>query len=40
MVKSSGCTQRDYPENQDAKTEKLGCHWKLKDRNVTVVNRV
>ena len=32
--------QRPYQEKQDIKAEKLGSHWKLKDRNVTVVNRI
>ena len=33
-------TQRHYQKKQDIKAEKLGSHWKLKDRNVTVVNQI
>ena len=40
MVNSIGYTQRHYQKKQDIKAEKLGSHWKLKDRNVTVVNRI
>ena len=40
MVNEIGYTKRRYPENQDIKAEKLGSLWKLKDRNVTVVNRI
>ena len=33
-------TQRNYQEKQDIKAEKLGNHWKLRDQNATVVNRI
>ena len=40
MVNSIGYTQRHYQEKQDIKTEKLESHWKLKDQNATVLNRI
>ena len=40
MVYSIGYIHRNYPEEQDTKAEKLGSCWKLKDRNVTVVNLI
>ena len=40
MVNSIGYTQRHYQEKQDIRAEKLRRHWKLRDRNVTVVNRI
>ena len=40
MVNSTGYTQRHYQKKQDIKAEKLDSHWKLKDRNVTVVNQI
>ena len=40
MVNPIGYTQRHYSEKHDAKAEKLGGHWKLKDRNVTVTNLI
>ena len=39
MVNSIGYTQKhDQEKRDDIKAEKLGIHWKLRDRNVTVVN--
>ena len=32
MINSTGYTQRHYQEKQDTKAEKLGSHWKLRDR--------
>ena len=40
MVNLIGYTQRHYQEKQDIKAEKLGSHWKSKDRDVTAVNRI
>ena len=40
MVNSTGYIQRHYQKKQDIKAEKLGSHWKLKDRNVTMVNQI
>ena len=40
MVISTGYTQRLYPEKKDKKAEKLRESLKLKDRNMTVVNRI
>ena len=37
MVISVSYTPRHYQEKQDIKAEKLGSHWKLRDRNATVV---
>ena len=35
MANSVGYTQRHYQKKQHIKAEKLGSHWKLKDRNVS-----
>ena len=40
MINLIGYTQTHYQEKQDIKAETLGSHWKLKDRNVTVANRI
>ena len=40
MVNSTGYTLRHFPERKDTEAEKLGSHWKLKDWNVTAVNRM
>ena len=40
MVNSIDYTQRDYQEKQDFKAEKVESHWKLRNRNVTVVNQI
>ena len=40
IVNLIGYTQRHYREKQNTKVEKLGSHWKLKDRNVTIVNLI
>ena len=40
MVNSISYTPRHDQEKQDIKAEKLGSHWKLRDRNVTVVTVV
>ena len=40
MVNSIGYTQRHHQEKQDIKVQKLGSHWKLRDQNEAVVNRI
>ena len=40
MVNLTGYTQRHYPEKQKTKVGNSGSHWKLKDRNVAVVNLI
>ena len=40
MVNSTCYTQRHYQEKPDTKVEKLGSHWKLRDQNATVGNRI
>ena len=43
LFKMPWLVQLPTPEHiikQDIKAEKLGSHWKLKDRNVTVVGRI
>ena len=40
MVNSVGYTPIHYPEKKDIKAETSRSHWKLKDRNATVVNRI
>ena len=39
MVDSNGYTQQ-HPDKKNVKAEKLGSHWKLKDKNVTEVNQI
>ena len=40
MVNSVGYTQIHYQDKQDIKAKQLGTHWKLRDQNGTVVNRI
>ena len=40
MINSIGYSQRHFQEKQDITAEKLVSHWKLKDRNVTVLNQI
>lgn len=40
MDNSIDYNQTNYADKQDAKTEKLRSHYKLRDRNVTVRNLI
>ena len=40
MVNSVGYTQIHYQQKQDIKAGKSGFHLKIRDWNVTVVNRI
>lgn len=40
MDDSIDYNQTNYADKQDAKTEKLRSHYKLRDRNVTVRNLI